>query len=99
MINKKLNASFIKNSLNPFEFYSHELPSATLKKVGWNDGGLCPFHPDNKTGSFRVNVSTGAFKCFACGLSGGDVIAYTMTLNGVQFTEALTNLADEWGIL
>ena len=98
MLNK-LNADFIKNSLSPFDFYSHELPNTKLKKHDWNDGGLCPFHNDNNTGSFRVNLITGAYKCFACGMAGGDVIAFTMALYGLQFAEALVKLSDEWGII
>jgi DNA primase len=63
---QKLNVNSIKNALNPQDFYRHELPGAKLKKHEWNDGGLCPFHSDKKPGSFRVNLTTGAFKCFAC---------------------------------
>ena len=29
----------------------------------------CPFHPD-KTPSFSVNIQTGAFHCFGCGIGG-----------------------------
>jgi DNA primase len=97
-IKQNLNADFIKNSLNPRDFYRHELPNAPLKKQGWNDGGLCPFHSDNKPGSFRVNLVTGAYKCFACGAAGSDVIAFAMALYGLQFVEALAKLADDWGL-
>ncbi len=98
LLNKKLNVDYIKRSINPFDFYSHELPGAPLKKHDWNDGGLCPFHADNSTGSFRVNLTTGAFKCFACGIAGSDVIAFIMALYGLQFAEALAKLADDWGL-
>jgi DNA primase len=98
MKKQKLNADSIKNSLSPRDFYTHELPNAPLKKHGWNDGGLCPFHSDNKAGSFRVNLITGAFKCFACGVAGGDVIAFAMALYGLKFAEALTQLAHDWGL-
>jgi DNA primase len=96
---QKLNADSIKNSLTPLDFYRHELPGAPLKRQGWNDGGLCCFHADNKPGSFRVNLTTGAFKCFACGMAGGDVIAFVMALYGLQFVEALAKLADDWGLI
>lgn len=96
---KKLNADYIKSSLNPFDFYHHELPNAPLKRPAWNDGGLCPFHADNKPGSFRVNLTTGAFTCFACGTKGGDIIAFVMALYGLNFTEALAKLADDWGLV
>ena len=94
-----LNADYIKGSLNPFDFYRHELPGAPLKKHDWNNGGLCPFHADTKAGSFRVNLTTGAFKCFACGMAGGDVIAFTMALNGLNFIDTLAMLTDDWGIV
>ena len=99
MKSKILNADFIKNSLRPLDFYKHELPSAKLTKQGWNDGGLCPFHSDNTTGSFRVNLITGGYKCFACGMAGGDVLAVTMALYGLQFIDALAKIADDWGLV
>jgi DNA primase len=94
----KLLASDIKNSLRPFDFYHYELSNAPLKKQGRNTGGLCPFHADNTPGSFRVNLATGAYKCFSCGSRGGDIIAFTMELHGLDFIEALTKLSCEWGI-
>lgn len=96
---QNLNAKYIKRLLNPFDFYRHELPNASLKKPSWNDGGLCPFHDDNKPGSFRVNLVTGAYKCFACGMAGGDVVAFVMALYGLKFADALAKLADDWGLL
>lgn len=96
---KKLDADFIKNSVNPFDFYSHTLPTAKLKIHDWNNGGLCPFHSDSNTGSFRVNLTTGAFKCFACGAAGSDVIGFTMALYRLNFIEALAKLADDWGLI
>jgi len=93
-----LNADYIKQTLAARDFYRQELPGAPLKKHGWNDGGLCPFHSDNKPGSFRVNLVTGAYKCFACGAAGADVIAFAMALYGLQFVEALAKLADDWGL-
>ena len=98
MIKQKLNVDFIKNSINPRDFYEHVLPGAKLKKHGWNDGGLCPFHSDTKPGSFRVSVISGAFKCFACGTQGGDIISFVMVSYGLNFVEALAKLANDWGI-
>jgi DNA primase len=88
----------VKRRLSPFDLYRHELPNAALKKRGWNDGGLCPFHADTQHGSFRVNTDTGAFKCYSCGTKGGDVIALCMALYGLNFTDALAKLADDWGL-
>lgn len=99
MKKQKLNADFIKQSLSPLDFYRHELPGAKLKNHAYNDGGLCPFHSDNKASSFRVNLTTGAYNCFSCGIAGGDIIAFTMSLYGLKFVEALAKLADEWGLV
>ncbi len=94
----KLQADYIKRVLTPLDFYRHELPTAKLKKHGWNDGGLCPFHNDINIGSFRINIEIGAFKCFSCGAAGGDVVAFTMTLYGLRFSEALSQLVRDWGL-
>ncbi len=93
----KITAADIKAAINPVDFYHHELPDSKLKRHGWNDAGLCPFHPDNNAGSFKVNIETGAFKCFACNTSGGDIIAFTMALHGLEFKGALHKLANDWG--
>lgn len=98
MIKQNLNVHYIKSAINPGDFYRHELPNAPLKKPGWNNGGLCPFHADNNPGSFCVNLTTGAFKCFSCGMAGGDIVAFVMALYGLQFIEALAKLADDWGL-
>jgi len=93
----KLNADYIKDSIPTIDFFRYELPEAKLKSHGWNDGGLCPFHDDRKPGSFRINLISGAYKCFACGTSGGDIIDFVRALHGLSFVEALKKLADEWG--
>ena len=95
---RKLNVNHIKDSIYPLEFYQHELQGVQLKQAGWTDGGLCPFHDDNKAGSFKVNLQTGAYTCFACGAKGGDIVAFTMKLYGLDFVEALAKIADEWGL-
>ncbi len=89
----------IKEQISPHEFYEYELNNVAFKQHGWNDGGLCPFHDDNKPGSFRINTETGAFNCFSCGTKGGDIIAFTMTLYNLSFREALEKLADDWGLI
>jgi DNA primase len=95
---QRLDANFIKSSISPLNFYRFELPDAPIKKHGWNNGGLCPFHADKNPGSFQVNTETGAFKCFSCGIKGGDIIAFTMALHDLGFCDALIKLADDWGL-
>jgi len=67
-----------------------------LKKMGRNHKGLCPFHAE-KTPSFMVNEELGLYKCFGCG-AGGDVIKFLMEIEGIDFIEALTRLAERVGI-
>jgi DNA primase len=97
--NKNHSVEFIKDSVNPLDFYRHELQGVQLKQAGWTDGGLCQFHDDNKAGSFKINLETGAFTCFACGAKGGDIVAFTMKLYGLDFVEALGKIADDWGLV
>lgn len=67
-----------------------------LKKAGRNFKGLCPFHHE-KTPSFTVNEELQIFKCFGCG-KGGDAISFLMEIEGLEFGEALTKLADRAGV-
>lgn len=94
----KPDADTIKRTVAPLEFYRHQVPNALLKTHGWNNGGLCPFHADKNPGSFQVNTEHGAFKCYSCGAKGGDIIAFSMELNGFGFSDALKRLADDWGL-
>ncbi len=71
-----MSSKNIKAAISPADYYYHELPEATLKKSGWTNGELCPFHTDTHARSFRINTITGAFKCFACDASGGDIIEF-----------------------
>jgi DNA primase len=99
MSNNRLNADYIKQSLAPLDFYRYELPTAKLKTHGWNEGGLCPFHNDNKAGSFRINLDSGAFTCYACNTKGGDIVAFIMNRYALTFYESLRKIADDWGIV
>lgn len=68
----------------------------TLKKMGRNHKGLCPFHGE-KTPSFMVNEELGIYKCFGCGV-GGDIFNFVMEIEGLDFGEALRKLADKAGV-
>jgi len=68
----------------------------TLKKMGRNLKGLCPFHGE-KTPSFMVNEELGIYKCFGCG-AGGDIFNFLMAIEGLDFGEALHKLADKAGV-
>lgn len=58
--------------------------------------GLCPFHSE-KTPSFNVRPNHGTFHCFGCA-QGGDVIAFVMKIEHLDFVEAVQRLADRAGI-
>jgi DNA primase len=95
----RLSIHDLKAAIPPAEFFAAELPDMPPPRgAGWRDGGLCPFHEDHHRGSFRVNVDSGAFRCFACGARGGDVLAFLMMRDGLTFPEALRELADQWGL-
>lgn len=68
----------------------------TLKKVGRNYLGLCPFHSE-KTPSFTVNEEKGIFHCFGCGV-GGNVFNFLMRYNHLSFPESVEQVARRYGV-
>jgi DNA primase len=68
----------------------------TLRKVGRNWKGQCPFHPDN-TPSFNVREETGRYKCFGCD-KGGDVFTFVQEHEHLDFVGAVELLAAKAGI-
>lgn len=68
----------------------------TLKRRGRNFMGLCPFHSE-KTPSFSVSPDKQIFHCFGCG-KGGNVFSFLMEYEKVSFPEAISLLADRYGI-
>jgi len=67
-----------------------------LKRRGQNHVGLCPFHSE-KTPSFSVSESKQIFHCFGCG-EGGDVFAFVMRTEGLEFADAVRRLAERYGV-
>src|SRR3972149_546245 len=69
----------------------------TLKRAGRSYTALCPFHTE-RTPSFHVDPARQSWHCFgACG-TGGDVFAFVMKKEGVEFSEALGVLAARAGV-
>ena len=67
-----------------------------LKKAGANYSGLCPFHGE-KTPSFSVSPSKQFYHCFGCGKN-GNAISFLMEHGGMNFVEAVKDLAQGLGM-
>lgn len=67
-----------------------------IKPSGSNFKGLCPFHGE-KTPSFYINTQKQMYKCFGCG-EGGDVIKFVMSMENLEFMDALKLLAKQCGV-
>ena len=83
----------LKQRVNIVDIVRRYLP---LRSASGRHMGLCPFHQE-KTASFSVNEAEGFYYCFGC-QAGGDVLDFYMKINGVEFKEALEQLAAEAGI-
>jgi DNA primase len=67
-----------------------------LRPVSGRWMGPCPFHQETKP-SMSVNGEEGFFYCFGC-QAAGDVITFYQRINGLDFKEALEQLAQEAGV-
>jgi CHC2 zinc finger len=82
---------------SPRSFYSSEfggLPRENSK--GWTSAECC-FHQSETRGRkrskpLRINVREGNFKCMCCDARGGDVLAFVMLRDGVNFQRAAERL-------
>ena len=67
-----------------------------LKRSGRNFFGLCPFH-NEKSPSFSVSPDKQIFHCFGCGV-GGNVFTFLSKIEGINFVEAVQQLAERANI-
>ena len=67
-----------------------------LKKGGANFMGLCPFHGE-KSPSFSVSPTKQFYHCFGCGKN-GNAISFLMDHVGMDFVEAVKDLAQQYGM-
>ncbi len=95
-MNKLFNEDFIeevKACNDIVDVVSRYVP---IKRSGKDYKGLCPFHKE-KTPSFTVSDEKQFFHCFGCGES-GDVIAFVMKMENLDFPDAVTLLGKWIGI-
>lgn len=75
---------------DPVSYYEGQGLQFKERKGKWRTTA-CNFH--NGTDSMRINTDTGAFVCMAgCGARGGDVLAYHMAAQGLDFMKAAKEL-------
>jgi len=67
-----------------------------LRREGRGYKGICPWHDDTRP-SLQVNPQRQSFKCWVCDI-GGDIFSFVMKVEGVEFREALSMLAERAGI-
>jgi len=67
-----------------------------LKRSGASYKGLCPFH-DEKSPSFMVQKGDSHYHCFGCGAH-GDAIQFLISHLKLNFSEAVENLAQRFGV-
>lgn len=67
-----------------------------LSRAGNRWVAPCPFHSETKP-SFSVNEEEGFFYCFGCQAK-GDIFEFYSRVNGLDFREALEQLAEEAGV-
>ncbi|HIE58191.1 MAG TPA: DNA primase, partial [Anaerolineales bacterium] len=69
-----------------------------LRRSGKNYTGFCPFHANTRTPAFVVWPETGTWRCFGECNDGGDIFKYVMKKEGLDFREALQEMATRAGV-
>lgn len=88
---QKLNRSYFRREYLPTSGAYYRKQGVKLLGGGEWKSALCPFHSDKKP-SLRVRLDSGGFRCMACGVHGGDVLAFHMKRYGLGFIEAAKSL-------
>lgn len=68
-----------------------------LRRSGRNHQALCPFH-EEKSPSFTVSQEKQFYHCFGCGVN-GTAIGFLMDYAGMDFVEAVEELASRAGVV
>ncbi len=88
--------SFIQGLLNRVDIVDVIERHVPLKKAGTNYIACCPFHSE-KTPSFTVSPTKQFYHCFGCGAH-GSAIGFMMEYVGMDFVEAVNDLASRVGM-
>jgi len=88
------SVQLIKDKIEIVDFLRQYLK---LAPSGKNYKALCPFHKE-KTPSFMVSPDRQSWHCFGSCATGGDVIAFLMKYENVEFYDALKVLAEKAGV-
>jgi hypothetical protein len=68
------------------QYYSTMFGALRFNASGWAQV-RCIFHDDGRA-SLSVHHERGAFRCFACNVRGGDLLAFEMLRSGADFKTA-----------
>ncbi|MEX2598642.1 MAG: CHC2 zinc finger domain-containing protein, partial [Dehalococcoidia bacterium] len=85
----------IKARIDLVDLVSQYVPD--LRKAGRNFSARCPFHQEN-TPSFVVFPDRQTWRCFGACATGGDMFAFVMRIEGLDFPGALKTLAERSGV-
>ncbi|GAB4125198.1 MAG: DNA primase [Roseiflexaceae bacterium] len=85
----------IKEKLDIVEFIQNA--GVQLKRSGRSYVGFCPFHSNTRTPAFTVYPDTQSYHCFGCKAS-GTIFDFVMRREGLEFRDALEQLARRAGI-
>ncbi len=91
-----ISQSFIQELLDRVDIADVIERNVPLRKAGANYTACCPFHSE-KTPSFTVSPSKQFYHCFGCGAH-GSAISFLMEYSGMNFVEAVTDLASRVGM-
>jgi DNA primase len=92
----RIPQTFIDDLLNRADIVDLIDARVHLKKAGKNYQACCPFH-NEKSPSFTVSPEKQFYHCFGCGAHGNS-ISFLMEYDGLNFPDAVQELANQLGM-